>query len=245
VELVILGVGGGYPRAGGAACGYLLRQDGFNLWLDLGTGTMASLQAHIELFDVDAIAVSHRHFDHFLDLYPYFLARSFRRGAPALPILPVYGPPGFFGHAVQLEENLATAFEERVVEPGASFEAGPFRVRTAPMRHPVPTLGMRIESNASVLAYSADTGPTDELVALARGADVLLSVATYAYPDEGPPELQMSPALPGQHATAAGVGRLVIPHMGPANDRDLARERAAGAFDAEIIVAEEGLRVSL
>ena len=129
--------------------------------------------------------------------------------------------------------------------PGASFEAGPFRVRTAPMRHPVPTLGMRIESNASVLAYSADTGPTDELVAVSCGADVLLSEATYAFTGEGPPELHMSPEQAGQHASAAGVGRLVLTHMWPANDRDVAREQAAGAFDGEVIVAEEGLKVSL
>ena len=47
MELITLGVGGGWARPGGAACGYLLRQDGFNLWIDAGTGTMANLQRHI------------------------------------------------------------------------------------------------------------------------------------------------------------------------------------------------------
>src|SRR5436309_12186295 len=104
--MVVLGWGGGWPGPGGAACGYLVRHDGFTLWLDAGTGTMANLQRFIALDDVDAVAISHRHFDHFLDLYPFFLTRKFRRATRA-PVLPLFAPPGMFEHALQLEEELA------------------------------------------------------------------------------------------------------------------------------------------
>src|SRR5439155_13382361 len=40
VELTVLGSSAAYPAAGGAASGYLLRHDGFNLWIDAGTGTL-------------------------------------------------------------------------------------------------------------------------------------------------------------------------------------------------------------
>ena len=116
MQLTILGSGGGWPRPGLAASGYLLRHEGFVLWLDAGTGTLANLQEHVELLDVDAVVVSHRHFDHFLDLYPYFLALWFdQRRTHSIPL---FAPPGMFEHAVQLEENLSEVFESRVVGPG-------------------------------------------------------------------------------------------------------------------------------
>ena len=46
MELIVLGSGGGWARPGGAACGYLIRHEGFNLWVDLGTGTMANVQRY-------------------------------------------------------------------------------------------------------------------------------------------------------------------------------------------------------
>jgi ribonuclease BN (tRNA processing enzyme) len=240
MELVALGVGGGWARVGGAACGYLVRSDGFTLWIDAGTGTMANLQRYVELGDVDAVAVSHRHFDHFLDLYPYFLAMRLdpERGSRKVPL---FAPPGMFEHALQLEGDLGEVFDPHVVEPGATFEAGPFLLQTAPMRHPVPTLGMRIEASGAVLAYTADTGPCDEAVALARGADVLLSEATWLDPHDGIGPIHLTASEAGRQATQAGVARLVLTHIWPATDRDRVAERAAASFHGPVIVAEEGM----
>ena len=244
MELIVLGWGGGWPAAGGAASGYLVRQDGFNLWLDAGTGTMANLQRHIGLHEVDAIVISHQHFDHFLDLYPYFLSRWLRKGS-AVSKLPLFASPGMFEHALQLEDGLAGAFDVRVVGPGEDFEAGPLRVRTAPMRHPVPTLGMRIEANGASLTYSADTGPTEELVRLAKGANLLLCEATFAVPGDGSPDIHMASEEAGQHAARAGAERLVLTHIWPANDRRAAEERAGSVFGGPVVLAENDLRVQL
>src|SRR5437773_12378773 len=132
MELIVLGAGGGWAAAGGAASGYLVRHDGFTLWVDAGTGTLANLQEHAKLADVGAVVISHRHFDHFVDLYPYFLARCYPTSG-RLPVQPLFAPPGMFEHALQLEPQLTDAFDARVVEPGEDFEVGPFRVRTAPV----------------------------------------------------------------------------------------------------------------
>jgi ribonuclease BN (tRNA processing enzyme) len=242
--LVPLGVGGGWARPGGAACGYLLRHDGFNLWIDAGTGTMANLQRHIGLDNVHAIAVSHRHFDHFLDLYPFWLSRWWvDQDRPAG--IPLFAPPGMFEHALQLEPKLGNAFLSQVVEPGEGFEAGPFRVATAPMNHPVPTLGMRIEADGAALAYSADTGPTDQLVHLSREADVLLCESTWLDAREGWDPIHLTAAEAGRHAAGAGVGRLVLTHIWPASDLREVERRAGETFDGPIALAEEGLEVAI
>ena len=245
MELIVLGAGGGWAQAGGAASGYLVRHEGFNLWVDAGTGTMANLQEHIALEDIGAIVVSHRHFDHFLDLYPLFLARWYRKNGPRLSGLPLYAPPGMFDHALQLEADLPMAFDPNVVEPGDSFQAGPFRVRTAPMRHPVPTLGMRIEADGQLLAYTADTGPTEDLIGLARGADVLLSEATWLDLPPTAEPLHLTPAEAGEYARRAGAGRLVLTHLWPTYDRAAMTERAEGAFGEAVMLAEVGTKVEL
>ena len=244
MELTVLGSGGGWALANGAACGYLLQHDGFNLWVDAGTGTLANLQAHVAIPDVDAVVISHRHFDHFLDLYPYFLARYYPV-PDRLPKQDLFAPPGMFEHALQLEPELAGAFDAHVVELGSGFEVGPFSIRTAPMRHPVPTLGMRIEADGTALAYSADTGPTDELVRLATGADLMLCEATWlAVPPAAGP-FHLTPPDAGDLAARAGVGRLVLTHIWPTNDREETRGMAEAAFGGPVDVAEVGMRVHL
>jgi ribonuclease BN (tRNA processing enzyme) len=238
MELIVLGSGGGWARAGGAACGYLVRHGDYTLWLDAGTGTMGQLQKHCALRDVDGVVVSHRHFDHFLDLYPYYLALAFdpeRSGR-----IPLFAPPGMFEHALQIEDDLPDVFDSRVVEPGHAFDAGPFRITTKRMAHPVPTLGMRIEAGGSTLAYSADTGPCDELVSVARGAELLLSEATWLQPGDRWGGIHLTAEEAGQHAARAGAGTLILTHIWPALDREASREQAARWFGGTVGLAIEG-----
>jgi ribonuclease BN (tRNA processing enzyme) len=242
MELVMLGVGGGWARPGGAACGYLVSHEGFNLWIDAGTGTMANLQRHVGLDEVHAVAVSHRHFDHFLDLYPFWLSRWWAEEDRPAP-LPLFAPPGMFEHALQIEPKLGDGFRLHEIEPGTDFEAGPFRVRTAAMNHPVPTLGMRIEADGTALAYSADTGPTGELIDLSRDADVLLCEATWLEVRPGWSPIHLTATEAGQHAASAGVGQLLLTHIWPATDRQESESRAREAYGGPVTAAEEGLRV--
>jgi ribonuclease BN (tRNA processing enzyme) len=242
MELTILGSGGGWARPGGAACGYLVSHQGFDLWVDLGTGTMANLQRYVPLEEVDGVAISHRHFDHFLDLYPFFLAEWY--GTDRDPI-PLFAPPGMFEHARQLEDKLGNGFDVNVVTPGETFQAGPLAVRTAPMNHPVPTLGMRFEADGSALAYSADTGPSDDLVELARGADLLLCEATWIERPHWAKETHLTARQAGEHAARAGVGNLILTHIWPKYDVKTSADQASEAFGRRALVAREGMRARL
>ncbi len=62
--LTVLGTDGSYPAPGGACSGYLLQAGGRSVWLDAGPGTMANLQLHVGLEQLDAVVVSHAHPDH-------------------------------------------------------------------------------------------------------------------------------------------------------------------------------------
>ena len=249
MELVVLGAHGTWPLAGGATSGLLVRQDGFSLWLDAGTGTLANLQRHVALFDVGAVVISHSHPDHVTDLYPYLFARLFSPEQP--PKIPLFVAPGVLERVNPLltddtgTMSLSDAFEVNEVEPGTERRAGPFGILTAPMTHSVPTIGMRVEAEGRALAYSADTGPCDELVALARDCDLLIAEASWQEDGEDRPPIHMTAREAGEAAGKAGVNRLALTHIRPYLDRDRSREEAVAAFDGQVLLSTEGLALEI
>jgi ribonuclease BN (tRNA processing enzyme) len=130
------------------------------------------------------------------------------------------------------------------VTPGER-ELGPFRLRFARMSHPVPTHGVRVSAGGRALAYSADTGPSSELVGLARGADALLCEASFAEGAANPPDMHLTGREAGEHATRAGVGRLLVTHVPPWIDLARTAEAAAGAFDGPTDAVAAGEIVEL
>jgi ribonuclease BN (tRNA processing enzyme) len=122
-------------------------------------------------------------------------------------------------------------------------EIGPLTITTGRMRHPVETFGFRIEHGSQVLAYSADTGPCEELVTLARGADVLLAEASFTDGPDLPPDLHMTAREAAGCAAAAGVGELVLTHLVAWNDPAVSLEQAAATYGGPIRLASSGLRL--
>jgi ribonuclease BN (tRNA processing enzyme) len=248
VELIVLGSGGTWPRPTGATSGYLLLHEGFHLWIDAGTGTFSRLQEHIGIGDIDGVLITHGHPDHFVDVYPCFYARHY--GGLGEPGLPLYAPDDFWGHMAGLvSENgsdvAATAFDVRGTTPGAEFELGPFRIRTFEMAHiGVQALGFRIEAGGRVFAYTGDTGPSDEVVKLAEGADLFMSEATWRHRD-GLLPFHLSARQAGEHATRAGARALVLTHIWPTLDTEDSREEAAAVFEGDLEIARGGMRLEV
>ncbi|MEW6059982.1 MAG: MBL fold metallo-hydrolase [Actinomycetota bacterium] len=248
MELTVLGASGTWPSAGTATSGYLVRHDGFNLWVDAGTGTLANLQRHIRISDIDGILISHAHPDHYVDLYPCFYARHY--GELGEPGLPLFVPTDFtrlLAEPVSVDGRalLRTAFAFREVAPGEAFEVGPFRVKTEPMSHVgLPALGFRLETDGAVLAYTGDTGPTDHVDRLARDSDVLLSEATWQDGDDLKP-FHLSSRQAAIHARNAEVGRLVLTHVWPTLDKQVSIEQAAEEYAGPIEAAVEGMRLEV
>jgi ribonuclease BN (tRNA processing enzyme) len=243
VKLTVLGASGTWPNPDSATSGYLVQHDGFNLWMDAGTGTLANMQHHIELSQIDAIVISHEHPDHFVDLYPCFYARHY--GEMGAPGLPVFVPTDFtqkLADIVSIDSQvvLRTAFGFTEITPGESFEVGPFAIKTEPMAHlGLPALGFRIAADGQVLAYTGDTGPSHHVEALARDADLFLSEATWQDRDDLLP-FHLSSRQAATHARESGVGRLLLTHIWPTLDKEVSTAQAAEEFDGPLEAAAEG-----
>jgi ribonuclease Z len=138
-----------------------------------------------------------------------------------------------------------------VVAAGDSYEGDGWRVVAGHAQHVQPyldSLAYRLETDAGSVVFTGDTGPCDEVVALAAGADVLYSMCwdlqgdmRRMKEDNG----QTGPITGGQMAAAAGVGTLVLVHHGPNLDVDEHRrqaiEEAESVFDGRVVFADEGL----
>ncbi len=249
IELTVLGTYAAWPGPGGAASGYLLSQDGFHLVVDFGPGVLSNVQRHIAVEDIDAVVVSHVHLDHCLDLVPLFFARTLRDDP--LPPLELVSPPGVLGALARLDDPgdqtpMPGGFDLREVEPGGAFQVGPFSFETRLLPHAVPDMGMRIASSGATVAYTGDTGPSEEIEALARGADALVAEASWLDGQGarmGPIHLTARQAA--DHADRAGVPHLVLTHFWPTVDRALSRAQAAEAYAGTLTIAEENLRIAI
>ncbi len=247
MRLTVLGCSG-WPGPGGAASGYLVQEGGFNLLVDCGNGTLAKLQEHIAIRDIGAVLVTHAHPDHFADLYALWVAVAF--GGEADRGIPLYAPPGLMDTVTSAADegsstHLHETFAFNPVHPGDVQAIGPITVTAYGMNHPRDALGYRLEAAGAVVAYTGDTGPTDQVTALARGAGAFLCEATL---QGDPPEdypFHLSGMQAGEYAAGAGVERLVLTHLWPSQDGDVTRAQAETVFDGEILLASSGMELEV
>ncbi len=245
MKLTVLGSCGTYPVPGNACSGYLLTHDGFTLWMDAGSGTLANLQQHTGIDRVDAVAISHMHADHFTDLYPFLYAVEFGPWGPRrIPILSPRNGPDLFGRILGGQSDgkqFPKVFDWAAVEPGEESDVGPFRIRTFPAAHSIENLTMRIEAGGSVLCYSGDTGPNPALALAAQGADLFVCEASWQDGESAISQpIHLTARQAGLAAAEAGVDRLVLTHIWPHYDRSRSLEQAASEFDGVVEAAHAG-----
>jgi ribonuclease BN (tRNA processing enzyme) len=239
-RLTVIGGSGGYPGHGRPCSGYLVEADGFAVLIDPGYGVATGLSADNTL-SFDAVLVSHAHPDHCADLNPILRAHAW--ADPPLPPLPVYALPGALDGVLALDrpEVLAGSYTLHELADGGQLSIGPFQIRTAALPHPRPNLGMRIGAGGRSMVYTGDCGPSEQLVGLADGADLLLAEASYAnaVPEELVGALS-SAADVGRQAAAARANRLILTHLMPRTDEAEAIAAAARLFTGPISVARPG-----
>jgi ribonuclease BN (tRNA processing enzyme) len=142
--------------------------------------------------------------------------------------------------------------------PVVVLEDGPVRVTAVAVTHgrAVPALAYRFDTADGAVVFSGDTTVNDDLIALARGADILVhQVADLNYLERhgltGAALARMATlhtdvSQVGGVAQRAGVGELILSHYLPAEldaipEADWARRAGAG-FDGITTAGRDGLR---
>lgn len=233
LKLTILGNNGPYPAPGGACSGYLLESDSgkTTLLIDCGTGVLANLMAADALDKLDAVVLTHLHYDHMSDLLPMQYAIQFH---PRENPLPVYAPETPEGVRAILD---APCYD---LWPCKDVTIGEMKISFNPARHPVETNAVAVSCDGARFVFTGDSN-TDPLVEFfCEGADLLLADAGLNEADWTPTKPHYSAAQCGLLAKNARAKRLLLTHFNPKYDPEALLEEARAYFpSAQLAVIGE------
>jgi ribonuclease BN (tRNA processing enzyme) len=138
-----------------------------------------------------------------------FLARLFDDKTGAFQVLG--GTFGGRGNGVRLETSVIDVTK---AEPTMVYEGHGLAVTALGIPHAnMPTLAYRVETRAGSIVFSSDqNGTNPRFVDFARKADVMIMHLAIAAGATSP--LHAAPAVVGRIAQEAGVGRLIVSHIG-------------------------------
>ncbi len=251
MELIVVGSGTGVPSLRRGSPGYAVRAAGRLVFLDLGPGVLrAMLNYGLNFSDIDVLALTHLHPDHVADLVPFFFATRYSLGYTRnepFRLLAARGFKEFFGRVQaafgQWVDPPPGLLQLRELDPAGTEEVllGEVVIRSAATNHTDGSLAYRVEAEGRSLVYSGDTDESDSLVALARGANLLVLECSNPFKVPG----HLTPGEAGRLAAKAGVDRLVLTHFYPPCDAVDVAALARREFPGEIIRAEDGMRIFL
>jgi ribonuclease BN (tRNA processing enzyme) len=278
-RLILLGTGGGpRPRTASSASAQVILVDDAAYVVDCGNGVARQLVfAGVPLPGLRHIFLTHHHSDHNAD-YGNLISLAWAAGLQSR--VDTWGPPPlekmtalfFQMNASDIEARIAD--ESRVplvplVHVHELSESGPViqndrvKVTATLVNHPpmVPAFAYRFDTADRSIVISGDTARSDNLIKLARGADVLVHSAVYfpavdrliaRVPNATTLKQtiirgQTSAEDAGRVAHAAGVKTLVLSHLIPADDPTVTEqmwiEAARTQFNGTIIVGKDLLEV--
>jgi ribonuclease BN (tRNA processing enzyme) len=249
MKLTVLGKSPAWTDAGGACSGYLIEgEDGRPFLVDCGNGVFGKLRLRRDYRDVEAVLISHLHADHLLDLVPFAYALTVGPAAGEVRRPRLIAPTGadsFFRHLVgtwDSEDLIARAFAIEEYEPGSELDIAGIAINAHPVPHFGPTHAIGLTGKQGRIVFGSDGRFSEQLIAAARGAEVLIAEATLAEPDPAPEQERghMSAGETGELAERAGVGRLVLTHISDELDADRALADARSAFSGPVEIAAEG-----
>ncbi len=240
--------------------------------VDAGDGAAEQLaKAGISLQALKAVFISHLHFDHTGGLFAVLGLRHQNRAPGKLKI---YGPPGIketvdgllaaikpgavSGYGIPGEDVIPPEDTVEVIEirDGAHVDLDGFTVTAAENTHysfppgsdmdkRFDSLSFRFDLPDRSIVYTGDTGPSDAVTALAKGADILVSELIDAqvpismvFPTNGSDAQKkrfqvmkqhlsthhLTPEQVGKMASKAKVGRVVITHLVAGRKPDVATD---------------------
>ncbi|WP_152361377.1 MBL fold metallo-hydrolase [Microlunatus speluncae] len=258
MKLTIVGCSGSGSGPDSPASSYLVQADHqgrtFSLLLDLGPGSFGGLFRYLDPADLDAVLFSHLHPDHCLDLCALYVGASYSATAPWRPAT-VFGPAGTAERMVRAYDvaappgvepaeparGIADFFDYRTWQP--SQPIGPFEVTVTRVAHPVEAYAIRLTERTETepsLVFSGDTGPSESLTELARGADLLLIESSFLDVPGNPAGLHLSGREAAETGAAAGVGAIVLTHIPPWHDPERVLAEATPHFAGSIELARSG-----
>jgi ribonuclease BN (tRNA processing enzyme) len=183
VIVEILGCGDAFASGGSFNTCYYVHSQSYGFLIDCGaTSLLALKKSQVSTNDIDLIAISHFHGDHFGGV-PFFLLDASVQGRTKP--LTIVSPPGgeqkvrqaislFYPGSLDILDKFPLEFI--TYEARKSVVAGKIRLEAFPVVHSEETLphGLRIQFKGKAIGFSGDTSWTEELVNVAKDTDLFI-----------------------------------------------------------------------
>ena len=278
-RLILLGTGGGpRPRKANSASAQVIVANGQAYVIDCGDGVARQLVlAGVPLATLRHVFVTHHHSDHNAD-YGNLIWLAWTAGlrtrvdtwgpAPLASMTEHFLAMNAYDITTRIADEgrvplapLITVHE--LSQPGLVFQQDGVTVTAALARHPpvVPSFAYRFDTADRSIVISGDTAPSEDIVSLAKGAEVLVHDALYpagvdrlvaAVPNAATLKQSIlshhtAAADAGRIAQAAGVKTLVLSHLVPPDDAAITDrmwiDAARAHFRGHIIVGKDLLEI--
>lgn len=252
MRISILGSGTGIPSAERGPAGFVVAHEDNLALVDCGSGSLGRLaRLGLDYRRIGAALFTHCHADHTLDLVSLLHALNFTPGYLHGAPLRIIGPAGFsafLGRLLSAYPSLAERgypLELTEVGDGAAARLDWADVAVAEVPHGnVRANAYRIACEGVVAVFSGDCSPSLALADLARGADLLVSEASFtcATAESGP---HMTAGEAGHLAESAGVGALILTHFYPGASENVVRDACSREFGGQLILGRDEMRLEV
>ena len=278
-KLILLGTGGGpRPRKASSAPAQVILSNNVAYVIDCGDGVARQLViAGVPLTTLRHIFITHHHSDHNAD-YGNVIWLAWTAGLSTR--VDTWGPPPLENMTKLFFEMNASDIDTRISNEGRTpiaplvhvheirdagdvMSDGNVSVTAALVDHPpvVPAFGYRFDARDRSIVISGDTAPSDNLIKLAQGADVLVHDALDMPGVDRlvagvPNATTLKQSIMSHHTTAedagrvaqaAGVKTLVLSHFVPPDDPTMTDQiwidAARTHFRGQVIVGKDLLEI--
>ncbi len=273
IEAVLVGTGFPVPLPDRAGPSTAIIANGKYFIVDAGRGvTMRLAELKPRMPHIEAVFLTHLHSDHTSGLPDLFDTSWLleRRDVP----FELYGPEGtlelangmlqFLAADIHIRRDLTeyqpaagATVNTHIVHQGVIYERDGLKITAFDVDHRpvVPAFGYRFDCGGKSIVISGDTGPSDNLVRFAEGADILIHegyLQGFFDATEGK-QVRVAQNLSRYHTTASQVGQiaarahvkqLVITHVMPPDRSEAIAKMAATTFPRKITVGADLMRFS-
>ncbi len=252
MRVAVVGTGTIIPNLERRQSCVVVEAGGETLVFDLGAGAVRGMtRAGLTPFAIDRVFVTHFHPDHTVDLVQLLFTINYGSLEERTRPLDLIGPEPFreFWNSVMSAwgEWMSGGYPMRVTElpreDAAPLDLPGGRLTWAPAEHRPESVAYRLDAEDRAFVYTGDTGYSESVVGLARGAHTLLIECNS--PEDNPIPGHLTPSGAARMAREAGVERVVLTHLTPAVDTPSLASQVRRGFGGEVVVARDGLRLAV
>ena len=238
MKATVLGWCGGFPRSGEATCSILVETSEGSILIDCGSGSLSKYFGKSDVDKLNALLISHLHYDHMADLgcIQYAINHALRVEMRKTK-LPVYAPktPEEMWNVIQYPYTETFGLDDNM-----SFNIAGINIKAKKVKHTIECYAFSLEKDGKKLVYFTDTEYINDASEFIDNADLLFCEATST---EGSRHStgkgHISDLQAGEIAKEAHAKKVCLIHLPSDADLNIMKNRAQSTYGGRIYMPNE------